>query len=181
MIQTKITTGSIIGVSFSEKLASSISPKGRVRITVLEDGISKVVWDDSNIVVEQGRRYLAKLVSLSTFNPKIVTMGFGTGGHLIDDVNTPVPPAFNDTALEAQYFQKSIGNNFSLNPSGIDTTVTFEVTLFEPEANGPGGGAISITEAGLFTSDSLLFARETFVPVIKAQSRRVSFTWSIIF
>ena len=60
-----------------------------------------------------------------------------------------------------------------------ETSVKFTVVVEKAEGNGTG--TVAYTEAGLFCSDSTMFARETFPAIVKNSTRRVTFEWSILF
>jgi hypothetical protein len=157
--------------------ASKVS--GNVKITVEENGLSEVVFNDHNLIVKLGRRYLAHIVSDDAESSKIRTFKLGTGGHELDDITDPIAPTADDTSLETIAYTAGFDTVEYL-PSGEETQVKFTVVLETTEGNGTG--TVAYTEAGLFLSPSgVLFAKETFPAVVKTASRRITFEWTILF
>lgn len=166
------------GFLLSEHVKERPGCRGEVRITVVESGQSRVVFQDRNLIVTLGRAYMAERISSTVNTAVISTLKMGTGGHVFGDVLTPIAPSTSDTGLETLAYTESI-NSTVYSPSGLNTTVTFRTTLEEPEGN--GAGTVAYTEAGLFLSNGVMFARETFPAVVKTGSRRLIVEWSIIF
>lgn len=136
------------------------------------------------MIVDDGRKVLTHLLASADAAYKVSSISLGTKGHELTtgDILTPVPPLVSDTNLIdlATVFQKDIGTNFTyqgFNPN--DTSVQFQAVLEKAEANGTG--TIAYTEAGLFTTNGLMFARETFPAIVKNANRRITFQWVIQF
>ena len=140
-------------------------PKGRVTITM--NGERKVF---SNLVVDGYKEYSSKL-NIKDFADPVRSIAVGTGGHILGDITTPVPPQLTDPALETELLRKDIGA-FS-NPT--TTTSKYSVTFTTFEANG------EITEAGLFTDAGLMVARVTFSNVTKTIAQNMLIEWELIY
>jgi hypothetical protein len=109
----------------------------------------------------------------------------GTKGHDLTSGNIliPVAPQVGDTSLidSADTFAKQIGTEFNyqgFNP--VDNSVMFQIVMEKEEANG-SAGTVAYTEAGLFSQNGTMFARETFPAIVKNANRRITFQWIILF
>ena len=65
--------------------------------------------------------------------------------------------------------------------TGTKTSVDFNITLEKTEGNTTGANGKAYTEAALYTAGGHIFARETFPAIVKTDSRRITFVWSILF
>ena len=151
-------------------------PKGRVQIFIEEFGKSFLHWKDSNLVVNESRRILAHLVRNADTNFRVFQLRLGVGGHVSGDILNPLPPTIGDVNLNSTFFNK--------NPQTVDfienqTGLRFTFKLGNNEGN--GAGVVAYTEAGLFTANGLMFARETFEGLVKKDTRAIVFVWEILF
>lgn len=150
----------------------------------------ELMWEGSNLVVDAGKNYCAKLLGGTaviinpTANPTVSyetvdTIRIGNGGsvNLVSQPTIPDPPTTGDTALDAEIV-KSTGGPYTQNASiSIATnTVTFTASVFSDDlVNGDfpnTDGAtppvnLFVNEAGLYvnapeSSVQVMFARVTF-------------------
>lgn len=160
----------------SENLRLHEEPKqdiiGTVHVVVKEDGKVVDTWDQSNLVVTQGRVEECHIIADGDANRVVTYLAVGTGGHAPGDPFTPITPQMSDTALETEEFRKLISSY----TFPIPTTVEFYTIINETEANGH-----NITEAGLFCLNNSLFARITFEVIPKTATRTIEFYWRIIY
>lgn len=145
-------------------------------LTILEkDASTGEVYrfeEAKNTVVYGARQSMAHCCANNAVSDWAVSqMAFGTGGHVPGDINTPVPPNFTDTALEASIIVKNVTVSFP-----TDNSVLFTGTLESGDANGN-----DITEAGLVCGNGTLFARKTFKAFHKSAGRVIEFSWQIFF
>lgn len=167
-------------------LASRVGPvRGEVKIWV-DDGFGNILHHhDPNVVVNGARTSLAHLIAEADGDYQVTTFKVGGRGHVIgppEDYLTPVAPSVNDLGLvDIEPYVKAI-DMFVYAPEGAETSVVFTTILQRNEANGEDTTGTAIyTEAGLFTSNGLLFARETFPIIVKNNGRRATFEWTIFF
>ena len=159
--------------------------KGKVRVYVEEDGKESVVWEDPNLIVDLGRKVLTHLLAEADSNFKVSSIGLGTKGHdlINNDILVPIAPTVSDIGLidVDTIFTKDISTSFAYQGTNpVDNAVQFQIVLEKTEANG-ATGTTAYTEAGLFTSNGSLFARETFPAIVKNANRRITFQWIILF
>lgn len=163
---------------------NGIQLRGRVKVLVEENGVETVHHIKDNIIVNLARDTLCKLITAPQTNMHITQVRFGTRGHNGQDILNPKAPLITDSALEdtTTAFNKNI-DSFNLMPQAesVKTSVDFHITLEKNEGNATGTAGKAYTEAGLYTASGTLFARETFPAVIKTESRRITFIWSILF
>lgn len=142
--------------------------------------------DKGNIVVNLGKETLCHLITAPQTTRHITTFKLGTKGHKDNDILIPIPPKDTDKDLidKTTTFKKDF-TNFKMYPvDNTKTEVQFSCVLEAGEANGSATNAnqaIAYTEAGMYTFQGVLFARETFPAVVKTINRRITFTWSILF
>lgn len=164
-----------------EGLAQDIAPlmRGRVEIDVFEvapDGTKKLVerHGDHNMIVAKGPYIMANCLGGIT-HPNFIIGGvqWGTGGHVVGDPNTPVPPDPTDLTLETFVLETVISGS-----SVGDTYIQFESQM----SAGQGNGNV-FTEAGLVITGvtKLMFARKTFPGITKTANRVLTVRWIISF
>jgi len=120
-------------------------------------------FEEENLIVNQARDVMARLIAGEITNQSIKFISFGTNG------NVPV----SDDEIITNPFTKEIGVIFTL-PTG---RAIFEWKLTTAEANG-----LAIMEFGLLTSDKMLFARRTRIePIHKDSDISLEGQWTIIF
>jgi hypothetical protein len=151
-------------------------PMGRVEIYEVDDDGKKKLIRKNNLVLYQGREYIAqRIVNLSnavtdtTANEFISWLGLGEGGVDPADPFDPVAPVLTDTdlytevpfnATNATYADFRLGSyykhpfdsvEFEQDPLNDDKwlIIKITVTVGVDDANG-----YQLSEAGLFTSDS---------------------------
>lgn len=159
--------------------------KGKVRVSVEEDGKEEVVWEDPNLIVDLGRKVLTHLLAEADQNYMVSSISLGTKGHDLTtgDILAPVAPTISDIGLidTVDMFSKAISTNFAYQGTApADNSIQFQIILEKSEGNGTTG-TIAYTEAGLFTNNGSLFARETFPAIVKNANRRITFQWIILF
>lgn len=159
-----------------------IALRGRVKVVVEENGVETVHHIKDNIIVNIARECLCHLITAPQTNRHITKAYFGTQGHTGQDILNPKAPLITDSKLtDTAPFIKNI-SGFTLMPeSGTKTSVDFNITLEKTEGNTPGANGKAYTEAALYTAGGHIFARETFPAIVKTDSRRITFVWSILF
>jgi hypothetical protein len=141
-------------------------------------------WQDKNCVVSGVRRVLSKLLMEGDVNFLISQIRLGTGGHVPGDPTTPVEPTHYDIALESEAYALTIeSGEWAYVPSNShdDTgayALKFTVPLEWDEGN--GSGQVIYTEAGIFTLNGIMIARETFPSIVKDAETRVIFMWTLL-
>lgn len=159
-----------------------IALRGRVKVVVEENGVETVHHIKDNIIVNIARECLCHLITAPQTNRHITKAYFGTQGHTGQDILNPKAPLITDSKLtDTAPFIKNI-SGFNLMPeTGTKTSVDFNITLEKTEGNTTGANGKAYTEAALYTSGGHIFARETFPAIVKTDSRRITFVWSILF
>ena len=159
-----------------------IALRGRVKVVVEENGVETVHHIKDNIIVNIARECLCHLITAPQTNRHITKAYFGTQGHNGQDILNPKAPLITDSKLtDTAPFIKNI-SGFTLMPeSGTKTSVDFNITLEKTEGNTTGANGKAYTEAALYTAGGHIFARETFPAIVKTDSRRITFVWSILF
>jgi hypothetical protein len=131
-------------------------PKGRVSIYQLLDGKKILLNDDHNIFVDQGRDWLAALISGNSVfglaHPQIIAyMGFGTGGALQD------VPAERTTQTENASVIILDSQITYVNPSGAVGAVRLATTGEDLRKLGTGTLTGSIGSPFTANNESVLF------------------------
>lgn len=159
-----------------------ITLRGRVKVVVEENGVETVHHIKDNIIVNIARECLCHLITAPQTNRHITKAYFGTQGHTGQDILNPKAPLITDSKLtDTAPFIKNI-SGFNLMPeTGTKTSVDFNITLEKTEGNTTGANGKAYTEAALYTAGGHIFARETFPAIVKTDSRRITFVWSILF
>lgn len=146
---------------------------------LLESG---VLHYKGNIILNLARENLCYLLSAAQTDRFIKTFKIGTKGNVSGDILTPVAPQATDTALtDPSPFVKDLAGFKFLPETGTKNEIQFSVALEPAEANGTGGAAVAYTEALLVTARGEGFAKETFPAIVKTSTRRINFSWSILF
>ena len=136
------------------------------------EGIFKLqVWEgdrlieeieDRNLIVNAGKETLAILLASGNSNRVVTKIGFGTGTS---------NPVVGDTDLSNK-FVKNLGTI----SYPTQTSVRWEWSLESGEGNG-----LTITEYGLFTTNTTLFSRKVVGSIAKIAGVRLTGTWTINF
>lgn len=119
-------------------------------------------YQDNNLVVNNGRETVTKLLGAGTTTKKLSKIAFGTNG---------TAPAGSDSAITGA-FTKSLG---TVSYPTI-SSVKFDWTLGASEGNG-----INIVEFGILSSDDTLFARKVRALIIKNSDIILNGNWTISF
>lgn len=161
---------------------NGIQLRGRVKVLVEENGVETVHHIKDNIIVNIARETLCHLITAPQTDRHITKAYFGTKGHTGQDILNPKAPLItDDKLLDTSPFIKNI-NGFTLMPeTGVKTSVDFAISLEKTEGNTSGANGKAYTEAALYTAGNHIFARETFPAIVKTESRRITFVWSILF
>lgn len=146
---------------FHDKLDRS--PSGHFVLSVFRKGELIDVVDEPNLIVVGSQAMHAKLLGGSVTNQSVTKIGFGTNA---------AAPVFANTTLTGSYVK------------AVDTVtypatnqVQFAFSLGTAEANG-----MAISEFGLLTATSVLYARKTrTAPLNKDTDLTFSGTWTISF
>lgn len=153
--------------------------RGNVKITVQDDVRGEFVhFDAHNIIVYGARKVMSHLLAEAPNANVINKLQLGTGGHGVD-ILTPVAPSRSDITLEEPIVSVQPPSGVVFQPVGDENEVKFAFVLGKEAGNGTG--AVAYTEAGLFTSANVMFARETFPALIKNSTRQITFEWTIVF
>lgn len=132
------------------------------RIYRLVDGQLHLIenYVDRNLVVNLGKEKIAKLLANDGASNYISAISFGT---------SIIEPTVADTAITDPFTKNVTGYSY---PS--TASVKFSWTLELTEANGK-----AISEYGLLTQDSILFARKTRGTVNKESDVKIDGNWTI--
>lgn len=135
------------------------------------------LMSDHNIVTTNGRIRVAEL--LTGESAAFVTkLAIGDGGAPQGDLLTPITPVKSDSALVHELARGTV------TPSRLGQVLTFTATFLTAslaDVDFIDAANKVVNEAGLFTSDNVLFARKTFPSVPFAPGDRVGFVgeWEI--
>lgn len=154
-------------------------PRGHVRITLEEEGNSWLVFNDTNLVVNGGREILSKRAGGVTVGA-ISQIKVGTLGHT-GDILTPATPLVTQTTLvdTNPFIKTQEAGSPVFVTANPEYSARFIFVMEKVEGN--GGGTKTYTEAGMFTSDGIMFSVENFPGLIKNNKRRYIFEWVIYF
>ena len=151
------------------RLKSGQSPRTRVTISKKETG--EVLFQDSNIIVQQGiYAYLLGLTQAYTTSP-LTTLQLGLGGTADPQGLIPLVPARTQTQLNS--YLTSLPLLVSA-PTLSSTEVTFLATLPTGSANGS-----LISEAGMFTTSGVMQNYITFPGITKISEFSLNISWSV--
>jgi len=114
----------------------------------------------------------------------LTKLKISTGGHAPDDPTTPLSPSLSDTDLDPEELANAFSHALSApayGAGGTDhTRLIWTTVIDESEGNALTGDKI-YTEAGLFTSDDILFSRVTFPGRTKNVGISLTCVWQIRF
>jgi len=134
---------------------------------------------EENLIVTLARKAMTHLVAEGDTDYQITEFQAGTGGHAPGDPLTPVDPVVGDTGLETSFWSKAITLPPVYAPVGEESNVKLTVVMDTSEGNDVT--PVQYTEAGLFSDNGNLFARQTFPAVVKIDTRRITFEWTLYF
>lgn len=179
-LQNKIVPREGSGMALKEELCSRVlSLKGRVKILVEEGGVSRVHFDDKNLIVNGAKPVMAHLLGAAPSNYVLSKLQLGTEGNVDGDIMTPLTPDVADFELhDASPITVNIASVEYL-PVGVESSVLFRFIL--AKADGNGSGIKVYTEAGLFTTSDIMFAVENFPALVKNADRKITIEWTIAF
>lgn len=141
----------------------SKAARGIFTLDIFRHGELLEHYVDDNLIVDQGRTNVTRLLGGDGANLQIAQIGFGTNGAVAVPGNTSLTGAYIK-AIDAHSY-----------PSA--TSVLFNFSLGTAEANG-----MAIFEFGLFTASGLLHARKIRAgSLAKASDLSLSGTWQLLY
>lgn len=180
-MHTNIDTVSRLAINTESEFGQTIVFRGHVEIKVIEDGREWIHFDGPNCLTNGGRTNMAYLLAEGPATRIVNTMKLGDG----PDPEEPQPPAATDTDLDNVLHTMASGTGYVgytyLPTTGTPTETSVKFSFHLEKNEGNGGGTHNYTEAGLYTSGGVMFARETFERLVKNDSRKIIFSWSILF
>lgn len=145
-------------ISDSSKVA-----RGIFTLDIFRRGELLEHYEDDNLIVDQGRTNITRLLGGDGAGLQIAQIGFGTNGAVALPGNTALTGAYIK-AIDAHAYPTA-------------TSVLFNFSLGTTEANG-----MAIYEFGLFTMSGLLHARKVRGgPLAKASDLSLSGTWQLLY
>ncbi|QJT70949.1 hypothetical protein GR7B_00151 [Vibrio phage vB_VcorM_GR7B] len=181
---SRVSPKSSGGMELGEDIKNFIELRGSVECIVEENGIEWVAHHKPNLIVKLGAKALAHLLAEGDATYAISKFRIGTQGHNGTDITSPVAPTVDDTDLNdtTNFFEKNFvkPDDLTYLPSTDETQIQFTLVVEKTEGN-PGSGSRAYTEAGLYSANGNLFARETFPAVVKTDQRKITFRWTILF
>lgn len=154
-----------MGISLHDNFERA--PSGRFILEVFRCGELVEVFEENNLIVVGSQQIHARLLGGNVTNQSVTQIGYGTSG---------TAPVFGNTALTGSYVKaldsvtypntNQVQFNFSLGVGGTDT----------------GAYGLAISEFGLLTPGSTLYARKTrSAPLNFASDISLSGSWTISF
>ncbi|HQS59619.1 MAG TPA: hypothetical protein PKZ37_14670 [Gallionellaceae bacterium] len=138
-------------------------PRGILTLDFFRAGIHIEHFSEPQLIVDQGRSNVTRLLGGDVANLHIAQIGFGTNGA------AALP---GNTALTGAFVKSIDGHSY---PSA--TSVLFNFSLAAGEANG-----LSIIEFGLLTASGLLHARKVRGGAfLKEADLSLSGTWQLLY
>jgi len=144
------------------KFQDSERLRGIFELNLYRQGVLIEHYREENMIMNNAKDALAKLIAGDGTGKTITKIGFGTNG------NGPTP---DDTSLTNPFIKQLSSRSYPQTGQ-----VTFNFTLATTEANG-----MSIREFGLICSDNTLFARKTRGAIEKSNDISLEGAWTIIF
>ncbi len=137
--------------------------KGIFRLNVFVRGELVDEYEETNLLVDQGRSNVTRLLGGDGANLQITQIGFGTSG---------IVPAAGNTALTNQFLKTLTSHSY---PTA--TSVQFNFDLATTDANG-----LMIMEFGLITASGTLHARKVrSAALAKASDMSLSGSWALLY
>ena len=146
-------------------MQDSINVRGDVTITLTGPGNQIEVREYKNLVVNNGKTILARLLGhdVAYINEYIDTIAFGTSGDA---------PVVTNTALGGEVLAKAATVSYPAYNS-----VMFSATMLDTE-----GGANTFQELGLKSSGTgILFSRLVIPSITKSSLYKIQVDWTISF
>lgn len=132
---------------------------------------------DDNIIVNSSFTIIKNLFVDGNTLSKINTLKIGNGG--IYNSNVKIPLA-TETDLYSPLETKTTPDVYTSDEVLIDElnkTITWTWIFEQNEGNGPGVRIYN--EAGLFSSDDIMFSKKNFTEVVKTVDKKMIVKWSI--
>lgn len=121
----------------------------------------------NSITTVAGREKFAKAHAGAQALPKIVQVGWGSGGHNTS-TGQPIAPTGNEAIVPGEFLKKAIdGYTFP-----VSTTIRFNVSLLATEGNGN-----NVSACGLYDEAGTLIAVKTFTPKAKDNETELLIAW----
>lgn len=154
------------------KIKSNVGLRGDLLIKkVFPDGKETVVVDKKNMIMLQSKiKLLSMTYATAGLWDPISSLRIGDGGSL--DPLGLFPKAINQSLTSLFHETLSLPTSYQRNDS--IPSVTFITDLDQGSGNGQ-----KITEAGLFTSQGLMFNIKTFPGIDKTSEFSIHFEWTI--
>lgn len=145
----------------ADKLAFTLA--GVISVDVYQRGVLVDQFVERNLIVDNAKLILSRLLGSGASGKVITQIGFGTSG---------AAPASSNTGLTGAYLRALSSPTYP-----ATNQVRFPFTLGTSEANG-----MAILEFGLYSADSTLFSRRTRGTAInKDNTISLTGTWTISF
>ena len=139
------------------------APRGHFRMWAWRHGILVAEDDDPNVIVDLAKEQMARLIGGDVTNRSVTQIGIGTGTGAALPSNTSLTNSFVRAVTGVTYPNTN--------------QVRFSWTIDANEGNGR-----AVTEFGLFTAGSILFARRVRSGAIQKESDlTLTGTWTITF
>jgi len=131
-----------------------------------------------NIVVNDGREALARLLGADPGDWFVDTMKFGDGGHdVVDQTIMETVDVTDDDLYGTEHFSYDVTSTTTWPAL---RKVQFVATVEAAEGN--GAGTLEYSEAGLFyDSGTVMFAHKAFGYIVKNNTIRLVATWTFTF
>jgi hypothetical protein len=137
----------------------------------IKEGRPFFKYKKQNVITILGRKRVAELLG-GTSTDFVTDIAIGDDGASTLDPSIPLVPTVNDTSLGHEVDRQSAGASIITSSQKVEFTAGFTTASLVPgDFLNPAN--IYINEAGLFTSDNVLFARRTFPSVAFAPVDRV--------
>lgn len=174
-------TDKSLGIVLNDIQEDFIKMRGTPTLTLFDrDGKVIKTYTSHNLIVKVGRSSIIKMLSAGGVANNITKCEVGTGGVNVPpaDQFAPIAPIDSDTALYHEVLASMTNiNSYSYDDPTTPTMVTF-VTLFTSSIVNN-----IVSEAGLFLSNGVLFARYTFPSMYLRNDKGYSLqiSWQIQF
>jgi hypothetical protein len=138
----------------------------------------RILHKDENVVTTLGRKRVAELLT-GVSTDFVTDMALGDGGAPQSDLLTPIVPVLSDTVLAHELIRNPMSSATVNGQTAVFLASFLTASLTPLSFIDPANQVIN--EAGLFTSDNILFARKTFpsIPFSPADRVGVIAEWEI--
>lgn len=163
----------------------STSLRGEVMIfsTSSETGKTELLLEDKNLIVLNGRQYLAKGL-VNTATAYITDVAFGSGGTLPSSPSTALPVNATDTTVNipitgliknTDYFFNVIDQSMT----AVTPRIVFNIVI--PTTSALNSQTINESALMLNTNPETAFAIKRFANISKSSAISISINWTIYF